>query len=103
MEDKSAKKLSRNFKKILKCDKARIVKAGNIFYLIIGYKRSTKDDKDSIIINEKGKRMDYDYFVESIVARGKTEEELISSFNEYLRLKDMSREEYLNELLMIKD
>lgn len=91
--------LSKKCREIIPCDTARISKVGDKLFLLIGFNRSTKDDKDSFAHNGDGVRIDWDYVEEHCVAYGNTEEELIDSAKEYQRLCGMTMEEYLKELV----
>ena len=84
---------------IVGSDTARISKPLDRMFLIIGYNRDTKEDKGSHFINENNERFDFKYVVEQVIANGYTVEELISNTKEYVRLSNMTMEEYLKELL----
>jgi hypothetical protein len=89
------KKLENKFKKMLGCDSARISNVNNNkFFLIIGYKTHTKDDIYSQWVDEKGKRIDFEYMEEKVIASGKNIEELIESAEYYKKLQNMTWEEY---------
>jgi hypothetical protein len=66
-------------------------------FLIIGFNRNTKDDAGQWMQN--GKPYDFDYVEEHVVALGKTEDELMESAREYQRVRNMTIEEYLREVL----
>lgn len=88
-----------NCKEIVTCDTARISKPledGKMF-LIIGFNRNTKDDEGQWV-DENGVRKDWDYVQESVIASGFTEDELIASAKEYVRLCEMTWEEYFADL-----
>lgn len=91
------KQLIKECRKIVKCDTARISKPLRQMFLIIGFKRNTKDDVGQWIKN--GKPYDFDYIQESVIASGNTPEELIADVKEYKRLCSMTMEEYLMEIL----
>jgi hypothetical protein len=82
------------FARLLKADTARISKfeSGQMF-LIIGFKRNTKDDHGHWYKN--GKPIHFDYVAEHCVASGKTMRELEASAREYKRLQSITMEEYL--------
>jgi hypothetical protein len=89
------KKLENKFKKMLGCDSARISNPlGNKLFLIIGYKKHTKDDIYSQWVDGKGDRIDFEYMEEKVIASGKNIEELIESAKYYKKLQNMSWEEY---------
>ena len=95
------KQLIKECRKIIKCDKARISKPLGRMFLIIGFKRNTKDDEGQYMKN--GKPYDFDYIDESVVANGNTPEELIADTKEYARLCSMTMEEYLIEKCNFKE
>ena len=84
-------------RKIIECDAARISKPNDTMFFIIGFKKSTKDDKDAYWV-KNGKRIDFDYLQENVIAHGKTEKELIASVKEYKRLCGITWEQYFKEL-----
>lgn len=91
--------LVKKCREVVKCDTARIsrpLEKGKM-YLIIGFNRNTKDDEGQYI-DENGVRKDFNYVQESVVASGFTEEELITSVKEYVRLSGMTWEDYIHEL-----
>ena len=91
--------ISEKCKKIVTCDTARISKPlgdGKMF-LIIGFNRNTKDDEWQWV-DENGVRRDWDYIQESVIASGFTEDELIASTKEYVRLCGMTWDEYFADL-----
>lgn len=93
--------LAEECKQYVTCDTARISKPledGKMF-LIVGFNRSTKEDKGGQWVNQNGDRIDFDYVQESCVASGYTKEELIASAKEYERLCGLTWEEYFDELL----
>ena len=86
-------------KEIVTCDTARISKPledGKMF-LIIGFNRNTKNEEGQWV-DENGVRKDWDYVQESVIASGFTEDELITSTKEYVRLCGMTWEEYFADL-----
>lgn len=93
-------KLIKKCREVVKCDTARISRplVDGKMYLIIGFNRNTKDDEGQYI-DENGVRKDFDYTQESVVASGFTEEELITSVKEYVRLSGMTCEDYIHELV----
>lgn len=91
--------LAEKCKELITCDTARIsrpLEKGKMF-LIIGFNRNTKDD-DGQWVDENGERRDWDYVQESVIASGHTEDELIESTKEYVRLCGMTWEEYFANL-----
>ncbi|MEI7718263.1 MAG: hypothetical protein WCI72_00215 [archaeon] len=88
--------ISRECLKYIKADTARISKPLEKMYLIIGFHKNTRDDTGTWI-EQNGKRIDFDYVQESVVASGRTREALIESAKEYQRLCGLSMETYLKE------
>ena len=82
-------------REIIKCDSARITTLQEKMFLVIGFNRNTKDDSDGYWMDETGTKRDFDYVHETVIAYGKTEEELLASVREYKRLCGMTAEEYL--------
>ena len=91
------KKLAETCRQYVKCDTARISQPNKQMFLIIGFNRNTKDDKGTQIY-KGGKKVDFDYVQESVVASGFTEKELIESAKEYQRLCGLTWEQYFKEL-----
>ena len=89
------KQLIAECRKIIKCDTARISQPLEKMFLVIGFNRNTKDDKGQWIKNDK--EIDFDYVHEITVVSGNTEDELIASAKEYVRLSKMTMEDYLRE------
>lgn len=87
------------FKKMFKCDKVRISKSMRRMFLIIGFKKQTKYKSDHWI-DEKGKRVDFEYIEETVIASGNTKQELIKSAKEYKRLQNITTLDYLKEKLL---
>ena len=92
--------LSLECRKIVECDTARISEASGTLFLIIGFNRNTKDDEGQWYKMDKdGNQVpkDWDYVQESVVAHGKTEEQLIKSAEYYKKLCGMTMMEFLKE------
>ncbi len=87
--------LVRRCREIIDCDTARISTPCGKMFLVIGFKRNTKDDDGQWF--KDGERCDFDYIAEKTVASGDTEEELLASVREYKRLCGMTMVEYLRE------
>ena len=90
--------LSSKCMKIIECDTARISKAGDTLFLIIGFNRNTIDDDGEwveIINGVATRKAHWDYVQEHVVASGKTEEELIEDAKFYKKLCGMTMTEYL--------
>lgn len=88
------KDINEYFCKLLQCDSARISKFPDKIYLIIGFKKHTKDNRDSYA-EKNGERFDYEYLEEHCVASGKDEEELIKSAKHYKKLCGITMEEFI--------
>lgn len=76
-------------REIIECDTARISKPDKRMFLIIGFRKNTKNDEGEWIKNNK--RIDFDYVKESVVASGETAQELIESAREYKRLSNYGK------------
>ena len=74
------------FVRMFNCDAARIVNPlGVQMFLIIGHKRSTKDDTGQWYRN--GAPYDFEYLKEQVIASGRTVKELWESARTYKRLQ----------------
>ena len=74
------------YKRMFGCDTARISKplgSGNM-YLIIGYKRNTKDTAGQWYKN--GEPIDFDFVEQKVVASGANEDELLEDAKRYKKL-----------------
>lgn len=74
--------------RMFSCDSARISRPLNKWFLIIMWKRSTKDI-DGWYVSRPGepmKRIDFDYYDQQCVASGDTARELRESMRKYRRL-----------------
>ena len=91
--------LLKRCREIIECDTARISRplVDGRMYLIIGFNRNTKDDSGQYV-DENGVRKDFDYIKESIVASGFTEDELIASAKEYVKIQGMTWEDYFGNI-----
>ncbi len=90
------KEIIKKCRRIVKCDTARIINPLGKRFLVIGFNRNTKDNKN-YWWERNGKRYDFDYVEEQVIASGNTEDELIASAKEYKRLCNITMEEYLLE------
>lgn len=90
-------KIIEKCREILECDTARICLAGGTMYFILGFNRNTKEDEGQWFKNDEP--IDFDYVNETVVASGRTEEELIDSVKEYKRLSEITWEEYFKEFV----
>lgn len=79
-------KLETKFKKMFKCDTVRISKVIDRLFLIIGFKKHTKNDKNSFYSDENGNRIDFEYVEEKCIASGKNEKQLMESAKYYKKL-----------------
>ncbi len=96
INDSYLDELAKECMKFVKCDTARISKPRDRMYLIIGFRRNTKDDEGIWI--KDNQRIDFDYVQEFVVASGFNKEELIESVKEYQRLCGITWEQYFDEL-----
>ena len=91
-------RLARAFRRMFKCDTARISSPlGKTKFLIIGHNRSTKEDGGVSWRDENGRRMDWDYVLETCVASGDTEAALMGSARRYKELLGISMARLLRE------
>lgn len=81
-------------RELIPCDTVEILHVGSKSFCIIGFNRSTKDDKDGYW-EKDGQRYDFDYLERRVIASGKTEKELIESIRTYKRISEMTIEEFL--------
>jgi len=88
--------IARECLKYIKADTARISKPRETMYLIIGLNRNTVNRKNSWV-DLNGKRLDFNYVEESVIASGRTPSELIESTKEYRRLCELSMHDYLRQ------
>jgi hypothetical protein len=96
-------RLVRRFMRMFKCDTARITQYCGTMFLVIGHKRHTKRDrkKDPTVGQwmKDGKPFDFGYVAERVIARGKTEAELVADAKHYKKLCSMTMEQYLRSIL----
>lgn len=90
-------KLSARFKRLFKCDSARVVTYGKRSFLIIGHRRNTRQDNGQWC--KDGVPIDFDYLSETVVASGDTEKQLLASAREYRRLSKLTMAQYLKKEL----
>ena len=91
-------KLLNKFKKIFKCDSVRILQPSNKMFLIIGYKKNTKDDI-YVWYTQNGRLKNFDYIEEKVIASGHNEKELLISAKEYKRLCNINMLDYLKKTI----
>ena len=81
------KEIIQKTKKMLQCDSARIRSFEDKHFMIIGYKKHTKDEPGQWV-NEKNESVDFEYLDEKVIASGKNMDELwfdILLYNERLK------------------
>jgi hypothetical protein len=87
---------------MFKCDRARITSPCGTHYLILGWNKNTKTEReagrDCGQWHRNGEPIDFDYVHEQVVANGKTEEDLVSSAKHYKKLLGMTWEDYFRTL-----
>ncbi len=93
----SENELLGQFAAMFDCDTARIVSPLGTLFLIIGHKRSTKNNPITARWLRNGKPYDFEYIEEKVVASGVTLEELTASAKEYKRRLGMTMMELLGE------
>ena len=81
MKDKKYEKLEKKFMKMFNADEARISKPIGKLFLIVGYKKHTKDDRLSYF-EKNGKRIDFEYLQETVIASGNNAKELMRDAKE---------------------
>jgi len=90
------------FKEMFKCDSARISSPlGKTLFLIIGYKRNTREDKGQWV-DQQGKHLNWDYLLETCIASGDTEFELMESARRYLELKETKQISNLHQKISVQ-
>lgn len=72
------------------CNTARISIVNDTMFVIIGYKRSTKDDLHSYWVGLDGAIMHFDYVVERTIASGENITQVLNSYYEYLRAENLT-------------
>lgn len=92
-------RMVRRFVRMFKCDTARITSPCGTHYLILGWSKNTKTEReagrDCGRWHRNGEPIDFDYTHEQVVANGKTEAELLASAKHYKKLLGMTWEDYL--------
>jgi hypothetical protein len=78
------------FKRMFQCDQVRIPVYEKKMFLVLGYRRNTR--QDSGVWMKNGEPVHYDYIRETVVASGFTVKELVKSAREYRRLMITSME-----------
>ncbi len=82
------------FLRMFGCDTARIILAGGKFFLVIGKKQHSEGEWV-----RNGEPYEFDYIKEEVIARGRTNAELVESAKEYKRLCSTPMEQYLQEVI----
>jgi hypothetical protein len=82
---------------IPKIDIYEIENINNTLFLIIGYKKHTKDIHDSITIDEHGNRVDYEFTERTVIASGLDSDSLIASVKYYNNIINMTIDEYIKK------
>ena len=83
---------------MFKCDSVRIANPIKKMFLIIGFKKHTKDSLHGWY-DETGKRRDFEYMEETVIASGYGYAQLKESALEYKRLCGITTVDYLKEKL----
>lgn len=93
----------RRFIKMFKCDTARITMACDTIYLILGWNKNTKTERESGRDTSQwykdGVPCDFDYVHEQVVAHGKTYDELLADAKHYKELCKMKWSDYFKKEL----
>ena len=82
-----------------KIDTYEIENVNNTLFLIIGYKKHTKDIHDSITIDEHGNRVDYAFTERTVIASGLDSDSLIASVKYYTNIYNMPMADYVKLLI----
>lgn len=85
--------------KIVGCETGRISNPCDTLFFITGTSRSTKDINDSWWSDETGKRIDFDYVEEHVIASGRTPRKLLASVREYVKTSKMTAAESVTYLM----
>lgn len=72
-------------------DEVRLSYAGTYIFLLLGFRRSTRDDPGKWV-DQDGRERHWEYLREDTVAYGHTSQELIDSAKNYKRLKETGRQ-----------
>lgn len=108
MSDKITKlgsfdRLARLFVRMFKCDTARIVSSRDAHFLVLGWTKNSKIERESgRDIGQwycNGAPIDFNYTHEQVVARGKTIAGLVVSAKRYKKLFGMKWSDYFREEL----
>ena len=89
-------KILAKYKKMFECDTVRISKPIEKMFLIIGFKKHTKDSLYGWY-DKTGKRKDFEYIEEKAIASGYGYVQLKESALEYKRLCGITMIDYLKE------
>lgn len=84
MNGKLSDGLLDRLKAMFACDEARITSPAGRHYLILGWKRNTRDSEGQW--TRDGEPFDFDFLEEKVIASGNTEEELTASAEHYKAL-----------------
>ncbi len=98
----------KSFVRMFNCDTARIVRTRGTYFLIIGWKKNTKIERengnDQGQWYKNGEPYDFDYTEEITIASGTTIEKLVKSAKHYKRVTKMKLSDYFRtELGASKD
>ena len=83
-------KLTIRFTRMFGCDKARIVKAGGLRFLVIGWNRRSVGEWVKTWITADGapqhSEFNFNYVEEKVIASGRTDSQLLQSAKQYKAL-----------------
>lgn len=92
-------RLVRRFVRMFKCDTARITSPCGTHYLILGWTKNTRTEReagrDVGQWHRNGEPIDFDYTHEQVAARGNTVAELVASAKHYKKLLGITWGDYL--------
>ncbi|MFA5322924.1 MAG: hypothetical protein WC373_09650 [Smithella sp.] len=93
----------RRFIEMFKCDTARITTACDTHYLILGWFKNTKTEREAgreiSQWYKDGVPIDFEYVHEEVVAHGKTYDELLADAKHYKKLCKMKWSDYFKKEL----
>ena len=89
----------RRFIKMFQCDTARITTAYNTLYLILGWNKNTKTEREASQWYKDGAPYDFEFVHEKTVASGNTYDELLADAKHYKKLCGMKWSDYFKKEL----
>lgn len=93
MTAKQKSQLESKFRRMFKCDSARIISPNDTFFLIIGWRVSTRDATDGSQWYKNGRPIHFGYLQEKCIASGMTDGELVESAKHYKKITELPKAE----------